>query len=441
MNQGHTQQHGVSDPITSSTAKTRLSGVWLHIARAVWLALVIPSLGLTIISFPVYYQQLQRACVDPMTCNVAGALTGKGLRALAPFSVSVSGYAAFYTIFWAVIVVIWCGIGFLIFWRRSDDGMALLSAFFLVMFNTGTTTSALSIAYPALGLPVVLVGLAGQISLWLFLLLFPSGRLVPRWMGLIIPFAIMQAVLFVAPPTSLFNANSWPGWFNGLLALITDGSIIVSQVYRYRRVSTAVERQQTKWVAFAITTVVTGFLVFGVLFSVLFPAVDEPDSPYSLIQIVYPLLLLLLPISVGMAILRYRLWDIDLIIKRTLVYGLLTAFVIGIYVLVVGYLGAVFRTNGNPVISLIATAIVAVLFQPLRGLLQRGINRLLYGLRDEPYVVLAGLGQRLKTVLDPDAVLSTIVETVREALKLSFVAIEVKEETTFVLAASCVPLR
>ena len=144
----------------------------------------------------------------------------------------------------------------------------------------------------------------------------------------------------------------------------------------------------------------------------------------------------LLSISIAIAVLRARLLDIDILINRTLVYGLLTAIVIGIYVLVVGYLGALFHTNGNLVISLIATGIVAVLFQPLRNLLQRGINRLFYGLRDEPYVVLAGLGQRLKTTLDPDAVFTTIVETVKEALKLSFVAIEVKEGTSFVLAAS-----
>jgi signal transduction histidine kinase len=436
MNRAKTQQQSANGAIAVSIAKTHLSGFRLILARTIWLILVIPSLGLTFVSFPVYYQQLQRACVDPTMCNFAGVLTAKGLRALAALGVSLSGYAAFYTIFWAVIFGIWCGIGLLIFWRRSDDGMALLAAFFLVMFNTGNTTSALSIAYPVLTLPVVLMGLLGQVSLWLFLLLFPGGRLVPRWMALIIPLIIIQAVWFVAPPTSPFSANNWPGWLNALLALTTDGSIIVSQVIRYRRASTAVERQQTKWVAFAIGIVATGFIVFGILFNVFFQVVIQPDSPYSLIQIVYPLLLLVLPVSVGFAILRYRLWDIDIIIKRTLVYGLLTAFVIGIYVLVVGYLGAVFRTNGNLVISLIATGIVAVLFQPLRSLLQRGINRLLYGLRDEPYVVLAGLGQRLKTTLDPDAVLSTIVATVREALKLSYAAIEVKEETTFVLAAS-----
>ena len=436
MNLSKTNEQSASRSAVLSAAQTRLSGSWLVIARAVWLALVVPGLLLFVIGLPVYYAFLQKACVDSTTCNIAGAMTEKGLRALAALGASASGYAAFFTTFWAIIFVVWSGVGFLIFWRRSNDGMALLTAFFLVMFNTGPTTSALSVTYPALALPVFLVGLLGQVSLWLFFLLFPSGRLVSRWMGLIIPLTIIQAVLFVAPPASPFSANTTPGWFNGLLALTTDGSIIVSQVYRYRHASAAVERQQTKWVAFAVATVATGFIVFGLFFAVLFPAVDQPDSPYSLLQIAYPLLLLVLPVCVGIAILRYRLWDIDIIIKRTLIYGLLTAFVISVYILVVGYLGAAFRTNGSLVISLIATGLVAVLFQPLRDLLQRGINRLLYGLRDEPYVVLARLGQRLKTTLDPDAVLSTIVATVREALKLSYAAIEVQEGTALALAAS-----
>jgi len=120
---------------------------------------------------------------------------------------------------------------------------------------------------------------------------------------------------------------------------------------------------------------------------------------------------------------RYRLWDIDPIINRTLVYGALTALVVGIYVLVVGYLGAVFRTSGSLAISLIATGFVAVLFQPLRERLQRGVNRLMYGERDDPYAVISRLGRRMEDTLAPDAVLPTLVETLAQALKLPFVAI------------------
>ena len=133
--------------------------------------------------------------------------------------------------------------------------------------------------------------------------------------------------------------------------------------------------------------------------------------------------LLGLPIFTGIAIVRHRLYDIDLIINRTLVYGALTASVVGIYVLVVGYLGTLFRTDDDLLISLLATGLVAVLFAPLRERLQRAVNRLMYGERDDPYAVVSRLGERLEATLAPEDVLSTIVETVREALKLPYAAI------------------
>src|SRR5260370_15968270 len=86
-------------------------------------------------------------------------------------------------------------------------------------------------------------------------------------------------------------------------------------------------------------------------------------------------------------------------------------------------------------ISLVATGLVAVLFQPLRELLQRGVNRLLYGQRDEPYRVVSRLGQRLETTLSPEAVLPTIVETVAQALKLPYAAILLKRDDAFAEAA------
>lgn len=131
----------------------------------------------------------------------------------------------------------------------------------------------------------------------------------------------------------------------------------------------------------------------------------------------------LVPLSIGIAILRHHLFDIDLLINRTLVYGTLTASVVGLYVLVVGGLGAVFQTGGNLLISLIATALVAVLFAPLRERLQRGANRLLYGERDNPYGVVVGLGHRLENTLIPEEVLPTIADSVARALKLPHVAI------------------
>jgi signal transduction histidine kinase len=134
--------------------------------------------------------------------------------------------------------------------------------------------------------------------------------------------------------------------------------------------------------------------------------------------------------------LRYRLWDIDIVINRTLLYSALTASVVGIYVLIVGVLGTLLQAQGNLLIALLGTGLVAVLFGPLRDRLQRAINHLMYGERDEPYAVLSRLGQRLEPTLAPDAVMPTIVETVKEALKLPYTAIALRQDETFTIVAA-----
>jgi signal transduction histidine kinase len=146
--------------------------------------------------------------------------------------------------------------------------------------------------------------------------------------------------------------------------------------------------------------------------------------------------------AITVAILRHHLFDIDLIISRTLVYGTLTASVVLLYVLVVGGLGELLQVRGNLIISLIATGLAAVMFQPLRERLQRTVNRLMYGERHDPYAVLSSLGQRLESSLAPDAVLPAAVRTVAETLKLPYVAVEAgKDGTLETVAATGEPAR
>ena len=114
------------------------------------------------------------------------------------------------------------------------------------------------------------------------------------------------------------------------------------------------------------------------------------------------------PVAMGIAILRYRLYDIDIVINRTLVYGALTASVAGIYVMAVGALKVLFQSSGTLLNSLVGTGVVAIVFAPLRDHLQRAVNRLMYGERDDPYAVISRLGQRLEATLEPRAMLPTI---------------------------------
>jgi len=130
------------------------------------------------------------------------------------------------------------------------------------------------------------------------------------------------------------------------------------------------------------------------------------------------------PVSISIAVISYRLWDINPIINRTLVYGTLSALTIGLYVLAVGYFASLLQNSRlNWIVSFIATGVIAVLFEPVRERLQRSVNRLMYGERDDPATVLTNLSQRLDSALAPDSVLQTIVETLAQTLRLPYTAI------------------
>jgi signal transduction histidine kinase len=179
-------------------------------------------------------------------------------------------------------------------------------------------------------------------------------------------------------------------------------------------------------------------LVKSLTLSAFFPYPVSPPAVVAFLigNTLHYLALLLIPLSIGIAILRHRLFDIDLVINRALVYGVLTASVVLLYVLVVGGLGAILQVQGSLMVSLIATGLAAVMFQPLRERLQRAANRLMYGERDDPYAVLSRLGSRLESTPAHDAVLPAVTRTVQEALKLPYAEIQLRRENGFETAAS-----
>ena len=280
-------------------------------------------------------------------------------------------------------------------------------------------------------------------------LLFPDGRLLSprwRWVAWTAAIALLGVTLSVATlpgPLQNFSSVRNPfgiGPLNGVLhatfglafwvLMLTLVASAASLVLRFRR-SRGEERQQLKWVASA-TGLAAILLLSGPLFWLVLPPNLGEWWPA-----VFFLAVAMILLAIGVAMLKYRLYDIDLLINRTLVYGGLTIGIVGLYVLVVGYLGNVLRTgNNNLGISLLATGVVAVLFQPLRERLQRGVNHLMYGERDDPYAVVSRLGQRLEGTLSPEALLPTIVETVAQALKLPYVAIALKHGDGYDVAAA-----
>ncbi|HSH82285.1 MAG TPA: hypothetical protein VLA19_27475, partial [Herpetosiphonaceae bacterium] len=397
--------------VQSRAAILGLRGRWLALARAAWVVLSLLSVGLYLASLPIDYR------------NRLPALQAPDVRAnLAELGLSVGFTAAYLVALTVVFTSICCAVGVIVFARASSDPMALLVSLLLVVWGTQFpgTMFALAELHPAIRWLVALLDVFGLPLLVLFFYVFPDGRLVPRWMmGPAVLAVGTQVLAIFFPRLNLFAASPVVA-IPFTLGLF--GTMLFAQIYRYRRVSGPVQRQQTKWVVFGFAAAVL-VLVAAILLPVLFPMYNEPGtlSAFANTTLLYAAFLLM-PLSIGGAILRYRLWDIDLLVNRTLVYGALTAVVVGLYVLVVGGLGALLEVEGNVLLSLLATGLIAVVFAPLHRRLQRGVNRLIYGERDDPYRVLSRLGQRLETTLEPQAVLPSVVQTVREALRLPYAA-------------------
>lgn len=282
-------------------------------------------------------------------------------------------------------------------------------------------------------------------------LLFPDGHLPSlswRFVGWFAAFGITLATVGVmfypAPLASLGleqpNVFGISGAAPVLDLLMTVGMIflavgvfgsLAALLVRFRR-SAGIEREQIKWLVYALVI----YFVLSAstsLFAGLWPGI-----PWSLDLsiIVTNLSMLGIAAAAAVAILRYRLYDIDLIINRTLVYTVLMVGVAVLYGLVIGSLGILFESSDNLFISLLATGLAAILVQPMRDRLQRLVNRLMYGERDDPYAVLSKLSRQLEGSLSPDAVLPTVVETVAQALKLPYVAISLKQDGGFKIVAS-----
>jgi signal transduction histidine kinase len=417
-----------------SPPEARLRGRRLLAARAAWLAVVLLAVVVCVATLPVEFARLQKVCFSGACIHPH--LTPESLAELQAMGFTVNAFATFFIFATIVFVAVWFAAGVLIFWHRSDNRLALFASLFLVTFGLSFAADPriLSDVYPAWRLPGAVVAFIGANTLFLFFCVFPDGHFVPRWLKwLAIASIAQQAPIYFFPDLPL-NSDHWPAPLALMVYLALFGALVAAQVYRYRRVSSQLQRQQTKWLIFSFALAIAILLTLGFLDRVFtYSGLVAELVSNTAIFISFALI----PISICVAILRCRLWDIDILINRTLIFGTLTACVVGIYVLVIGSLSLLFQTSGNLPISLVATGLVAVLFQPLRGRLQRGINRLLYGERDEPYAVLASLGQRLESALDPEAILPTIVETVRDALKLPYAAIIVDQErsASFVAAS------
>jgi len=389
-----------------------------------WLLAALFVIGVMVASYSDFAALLYQPCSDETAvgCNslqIREAL----LPALERYGISLQLYGLFALFCDIITTLFFIGTGFLIFWRKSTERMGLFVSLLMIVFGSfGMSEVHLVSEYPsAVALIIMPIVILQWPALGIFFYTFPDGRFVPRWSWMLTSLFFLQIVFFMLPHP--YNIENWPPPLSVLELVVVYGSAVATQVYRYFKVASSQQRQQIKWLAFGLGISYLSLTVIQLLPQV-FPALNRPDSFFHLLgPAMLALFYLPIPIGIGIALLRYRLWDIDIVINRTMVYGALSACVLGLYVLVVFGLSALLRVHNELLLSALATAMIAVIIQPLRLRLQQGVNRLMFGDRIDPYRALSNLGQRLEESLPADALLPTIVKSVANALKLPYVSI------------------
>ena len=386
----HAEQPGIGG--------TRLHGHWLLLARLLWLAMFV----LTLVVF----------CTNLLVGN----------------------YGLARTMLLVAVTSVWFAVSLVLFWCKSGDRAILL--FSLILVLTG------GVLFP----PVPLALLHDRVwwlpvdFLWFlaagtltFVYTFPDGRFVPgftRWLAL---GWIAVSLVPVPVPGAVYPWNWWYFPPYTLMRIAFYGSLALALLYRYRRRATPVQRLQIKWVVFAATVVVGEVSVASLLVFVLpsyFPALGLLTQLRQLVVgSITPILPVLFPLSIGIALLRYRLWDIDIIINRTLVYGTLTVILAGVYVGLVIGLQALLRgiiSQDSSVAIVISTLAIAALFQPLRHRLQRVIDRRFYRSKYDAAKIVAAFSATLRQEVDLDQLREHLVAVVEETMQPAHVSLWVR---------------
>jgi hypothetical protein len=412
---------------TGTLSSGRLHGRWLLVARVAWLAIAALTIGLFVFSIPAGYALLRTVCTRK-PCGPE-QLSPEGAEAIGQLGLSLGWYAAYNTALVVVFAVVFCAVAFVIFWRRSDDIMALYTSLTLVLlgvFLPEWTAELLWPLYPSLRLTLELITSLMFTCLFILLYIFPNGRFVPRWTRwLAVVWIVVQGSSYVFPESAI-APGSWPSLLKELVVAALICTCLFAQVYRYLKVSGPVERQQTKWVIFGLMAT----LVILILVSVppeINSSLGQPGTLYALIlDFVSFWIVLLVPLTFGIAILRHRLFDIDVIINRTLVYGSLTATLVVLYVVAIVFFQTVLHalTGSDSQLAVVASTLnIAALFKPLRRRIQDFIDRRFYRRKYDAARTLEAYAARLRDEPDLEQLRGALISVVERTVQPEHVSL------------------
>ena len=384
----------------------------LIIARRAWPVLTVLAITANLLVLPEYTRSL-------LTRTVMAELPAAHLTPAEYVAIQICYVVAFMLVCLAVATVIYV--------RAAREPVSLYCAYTLTALGCGFGFLAgLTITNPILNaLSVIFTGVAQVMGGWLFLI-FPSGSFVPSWSRWFARAAAVGVAAVAVP--AIARVQPAPAAAQPIsLGLLLLGA--GAQVYRYRRVSSLTERQQTKWVVFGLAAsmaCIIAFQLVGLLVQEVAPSTVKSQVDGNLVGGVFILMLAIIPVCIGIAVLRTHLWDIGLVISRTLTYAVVTALLVGVYTGLVLLATHVlpFHTAVGVAVSTLAAAAV---FHPLRQRVQRTVDRRFNRARYDADQAITAFAARLQDAADPDAVHAHLLGAVHEALEPAHASIWVSQ--------------
>jgi hypothetical protein len=432
----------IADPRRDSPLARRLGGI----LQAGSLALVVGLLIPFAVSLPLRWNQLTTlagAADSPTTLGAPylesvfmSRLDQAEVEALPALGLSLRAYAAYLLTFEIGLALICVGVGLFIFWRRSEEWLTLVVSLLLVIVGTSSISPeihVLAAAFPSWLLVDIGIGILGMLSLLHIFFLAPDGHFVPRW-TLRLAAGFTSAILVLVTYGVIWS-RAWGVWALALSFFVSVMFWVVmlgvgafSQVYRYRHVSSPIQRQQTKWVALGLTGILLGVLFNITLF---YAAVETTGLARVWVNLaraplVY-LCLLALPISLAFSILRYRLWDIDVLIRRTLIYSVLTGLLVLGYLASVVVLQSLFYTLTGQAqkqwVNVVSTLVIVALSVPLRGRVRALIDLRFYRRKYDAARTLATFAAGARNEVELERLSGRLVDIVQDTMQPAHVSL------------------
>jgi hypothetical protein len=354
----------------------------MNAVRGVWVAIVGLTILLFVLGIPASYAKALRLTPD-LEIWLAQSALPQTFPAVALISLDIATFAFF------------TSVALFLFWRRSDDWIALLVALLFVL-TAGIYSSPITDSPVPIWLAAIPIGL-GETMQAAFVYLFPDGKFVPKWARwLLLPMFIWRPAMWIISYLPIYR-EAYPRLTAATYGYtqqdpIDIGLFIVclligigGQIYRYRRQSTPEQRQQAKWVLWGVSMTVLVVGTWVMLFNVFSFMPKDSFITYLALRVIRQLALAIVPVVFAVSILRYRLWDIDFYINRTLVYGIMVVMLGGLFLLILLGVQQIVPlvtsdTNVVGIAPVIAALVVALLFRPVLARLRRFVDRRFYGI-------------------------------------------------------------